>query len=242
MQFLIARAVCKFKSVFLYSFFGIVAFWQLQFHLALSIYYLIEASNLCAIMMTLMILNSGINYIQQYQGHQLLFDSIKCTKGNSPQMSTKLGHFFAYHTKCLLSTQSLNQIMGKVLLTSLLANTPVSAFMVISIVHAEIFSKSQILFLILIMLGQTSGIFFIHLMMIHFSLRIHRCGKSLIKANLSNLINRVLSLRMQFKLDHYIFKFHTKRQYGISYGAGNINVTFKAFSRVRLYSTFLIFY
>ena len=206
--------------------------FQMEIHLMLICYYFVEAANICSILMTLMLICVKISTTQQCQASKLLKH---CLQNFHLKSSSKIRHqlnkYFNYHTKCLISLLDINKVFGKILLFAIVVDTPISTFLIISIWHNQILAITQLAFAILIINGQICTIFCLHWIGIKSSIQLHKCGKHLFAINVENIKQNMLSLRMQLKLNYYLFKFHTNKKYGITYGPCGI-ATFRSFSKV----------
>lgn len=229
-QFALLKFIWKYKSFFFTNFVGVVGLIQLEAHLLLTTYYFTEASNICALMLSMMLICERINFIQHHQANSLLSQCVRsfCTNKN---ISVQLNKYFHYHTKLCLSMLSINKVIGVVLLNGIVSSTPTSAYLVIMILQNKIINVSQLLMALLIMLGQTGCIFGMHIQCLSYGTRLHSCCPQLIKLYTCNMHQARLSLKMQFKLANYYQKYWTKNPYAVTYGPIG-PATFKSFSRV----------
>lgn len=229
-QFLIFKFILKYKFFFFTSFVGALGLIQLEMHLFLSTYYFTEAANVCAFMLSLMLICEKVNIIQHQQANYLLG---QCTRSfvKTKHISVQLNKYFNYHTKCCLSMLSINKIQGVILLNAIVSSTPTSAYLVILTFQNKFINVSQLIMGLLIMLGQLISVFGMHLSAISFGTRLHSCCPQLIKLYTYNMLHKSLNFKMQLKLANYYQKYWTKNFYTITYGPIG-PATFKSFSRV----------
>src|SRR5699024_1926862 len=109
-----------------------------------------------------------------------------------------------------------------------------SAFMIMALVMGKIPSNS----LIPGLLAVTSAISVYgvtHWVSNQYNRRIHRCSRLLFHVSVHRRNHFGANLRAHLHLDHYIAKFHLKRnQYGINYGSAFSVVDNKSLAKVRV--------
>lgn len=94
----------------------------------------------------------------------------------------------------------------------------------------------QKLCIFFIILQQWIGLFGCHLICAMYTKKIHKSGPPDLLAANSRI--KFHSLRMQFKVSHYIEKFHTQNRYGLTYAKFGL-IDMKAFIRVCMLVNYL---
>lgn len=189
----------------------------------------------CNILNLLIICSYQINTIQYRQATaQLENAKIHLTH---PILSKYMLHYivrnirkyYENHTLSLKTTKTINKIYGKLLLIFLLLNTPINAYLIMSMFVKEMSTLTK-LFVIVAVLYQFTYIIGLHLLAMNYSKEIHRSSKLLLNTNVL-LVQNSLDRRNRILISLYIFKIHVKLKYGITYGSICL-VTFATFLRV----------
>ena len=266
---------CKYCNYFFGSFTGLLWCVQLEINALISNFYIIECINNGVIMLAFMLMTSiRIIFIQFELANKLIILCIQKLQRLKSQRNLRiinaivnhsLHKFMHFHTICLLEILSINQMFGSLLFHFLILNTPVNAYLIISLINGKL-ELFQIYFVFMLGIGQFLGIFAIHWIGINFTQHIHKCTKPLIHCYLTHMLlrwknsliirkschNTVIThsnnkfefkfylnqLRLQLKLNNYLFKFHTNKRYGITCGAIGL-ITFKSFTKVSIFFLFL---
>lgn len=238
--------IIKFSSYLFGSFFGVLAFLQLEINIVVSNYFLIDCINIGILLLTFILTCTLMVYIQLTQAEKILKKCLKCllwkdaSNSNLRHLSNakincELHKFFHFHTSCLIEVCGINKMFGHFLLQFLVLNSPVNAFMICSLLYGQV-QYSQLSFVLTVIWVQLFGNFVIHWLAILASLQIHKSTKVLLSLYLKLFRHNdkyFSNLRLQLKLYCYICKFLTrKNKYGITYGALGHLVTFKSFTRV----------
>ena len=187
-------------------------------------------------MSMLLHLNYQINTIQYKQtAEQLDNIRLKLLSNNNSSIvqrsiSFNLRKYYHFHCKSLLTTININKIFGNFLLMTLLINTPLNAYLVMTLVNQRL----SFWFFINTLCGITFQIMFIfvlHLASINYSKHVHSTSKTLLSINILIKL-QYINIYDRLKLWHYISKTHTKQKYGTTYGKIGI-VTFSTFFKVK---------
>lgn len=179
--------------------------------------------------------NYKISTIQFNQTTKILEDVKQNMFHDSPyniwRVFNQLAKYYRFHRQYLLSTFDINKIFGKFLLMSLMINTPLNAYLIMSLLNRP--------FNIWIFSGITCGIIFqiififiLHLNALNYSRKIHASSKLLHSISTRIKLNNCF-VKEKLDLSNYFVKIHTDTKYGITYGPMSL-VTFKTFSRVNL--------
>lgn len=186
-------------------------------------------------MINLIICNFKINSLQYSEANQqLLKAQLYCklhSKSKTIRSNIRIGlrGYFSRHTKSLCTTNEINEIIGRFLLSTLAIHTPINAYLVMSLINKR-HNSSHALFIAINIYYQCVLIFGLHLIAMLYSTKIHGSSKSLLQIN-AHLKPGTISVNLRLRLLHYISKIHTKQKYGITYGTFGL-VTLVSFGKV----------
>lgn len=253
-QLLFVPYLIKYFHYLTNSIVGFLSFLVIEFNVFTVFYYLHEVMQIFIITFILMLISTCISFIQMKQAVNLVkYCIIQTTrKVRRPQNQAGmfftqnrhiikvLNEFYTFHTKCVLSIIELNVLFGNILLKAVLFNTPVSAFLIQSLLSGQV-SQTQMFFLVFVIFAELVYIFGMHFMAILYSSKIHKCSKYLITFNVINMRRETVeipsalengkkkrnvetekksqntllaALKIHLKLDNYIWKFHTQKRLG----------------------------
>lgn len=138
-------------------------------------------------------------------------------------------YFINAHHQSFYWITIINKSYGHILVFFLLANFPMNMFIfkTLFIDHLKL-SNSMKIALSFMFTEQMFGFFAIHWICAMYSNKIHKSTKQLIHFNINH---KYTSLYDLMKVSHYIYKFNTKKRYGINYQKYGL-VTMNAFFKV----------
>lgn len=233
-------------------------------HLNALLYYIcmITHSNIYQLSIILPSLITKINFIRFKQADEFLFEILRSiTVIKKPQTTQLLNNtsfllkkFHHYHTQCLRSIFEQDKVFRFQLLTSLLFQTPINAYTVISLLLGRIESKTAFIFVFLSM-SQITQLFGLQVLAIQYPLRIHSAGRYLRQIYVQCTLRKLLTLKSTFKLIRQVESLNCRKRYGILYAKGAALVSMISFLRVsfvhhqniflyqffKKYYTFLVF-
>ena len=199
-------------------------------------------------MITFMLTSIYIIFVQLNQVYHLLNSlnrrvlTYRLKRKSRQHIIRLLSKFYHYHTNCLRQTLDINQIFGTFLAWFIVCNTPINALMIMALFYGMVdFAQGYFVFIVII--AQMCGLFGLHWLAIVISKKVHRFSKGMINIYLNfyrykirqyRSIAESIQLVPQLKMDSYIWKFHTFKRYGITYGKVRL-VTFQTFSRVSIF-------
>lgn len=164
-----------------------------------------------------------------------VFDRFRCYEqryltpvaGHLPTRS--LYNFMWHHNVTLRWVLSLNRIFGGTFLLVLLVIYPLNSYLLIHVL-VDPFHFLNLAFRLLYISHMYYYIFFIHLLAVMHSLRIHRFTRQLFRLSprLHHLSSSSLSLSLHLRLLHYLEHFHTSKKYGFTYSKFGL-ISFTAF-------------
>ena len=163
--------------------------------------------------------NHHLNQIHQLnQTVQSNQTNVKVAKNLSKvKLSIQLRKFFRYHTESMLTAFEFGKVFGHTLLYFLLINSPINAYLVMTLLNKSL-PTIQTIILVNLALYQFGLIFGMHLLAMNYPRSIHQSGKCL--SSLNTMMDKCISnLPTRLKLFHYTFKIHTINQYKLSYGS-----------------------
>lgn len=213
-------------------------------HLNALLYYIcmLTHSNIFQLSIILPSLITKINFIRLKQADDLLLQVLRSfvvTKNTKKPQTNKLlsstslmlKKFHHYHTQCLGSIFQQDRVFRFQLFTSLLLQTPINGYIVISLLLGRIETKSAFIFVFLSM-SQIAQLFGVQLLAIQYPLRIHTAGRYLRQIYVHCTLRGLLSLKSTFKLIGQVENLNCLRRYGILYAKGAALVSMSSFLRV----------
>lgn len=142
-----------------------------------------------------------------------------------------VAYFMHHHTNTFRDVLEFNSRYNKQLLVYALATLPMNVFLISNTIRNSNMGQTNSILSILsllVVLQQLIVILILHLICALYTKKIHQHKRNLIKVDVRI---RPKSIRMQLKIAAYIEKFHTKRQYGMTYFSCNL-ITMKTFIKV----------
>ncbi|XP_075676910.1 uncharacterized protein LOC142645168 [Dermatophagoides pteronyssinus] len=133
------------------------------------------------------------------------------------------------HSRLFILVCQMNRIYLPILVATILATMPSSIYLIGTLMlQSQDRPFIQKLCIFFIILQQWIGLFGCHIICAMYTKKIHKSGPPDLLAANSRI--KFHSLRMQFKVSHYIEKFHTQNRYGLTYAKFGL-IDMKAFIR-----------
>lgn len=241
-EYLIAE---KLLANFYYFFLTPVGLFTNAFtHLNVLLYFIcmFTHSNVFQLSIILPSFITKINFIRLKQADELLQGVLRsfaaCVANpRSKQINSVSGtsllikKFHSYHTWCLQSIFQQDKVFRFQLLTSLLFQTPINAYIVISILLGRIETKTAAIFVFLA-LSQMFQIFGVQLLAVQYPIRIAFPGRYLRQIYVQCFLRKILSLQSTFKLIRQMESLNCQSRFGISYAKGATQVSMSSFLKV----------
>lgn len=139
-----------------------------------------------------------------------------------------LYRFTSGHTRLFRASMNVSRFIGKLYFVFILISFPVNALLVMTLLLGR-FRWNFLIFVLTLTVVPTAAQHFCHVLMVRYNRKIHWHSKPLLNLSASRAIE---GLRAQLHLDHYVARFHTTNQYGITNGPLGV-VTNKSATKVK---------